>query len=124
MIISIWSLLDDYEHISIDFITDREILGTLKKIAKDFRISVFLIVLITFYWKKIKKRKEKRPLLSDLKNHKYLEKYSDIVVFITNSSYSEKPIQKRIIISKNRSGPTAEIELKFNTSSLTFEEYY
>ena len=115
-------IIDDYEHISTDFITNREILGTLKRFAKDFKISVFLIVQIDFYWKKISNRKEKRPLLSDLRHHKYLEKYSDIVIFITSSSHGEKSTQKQIIIAKNRSRATGEIETKFDTTSLRFEE--
>ncbi|MCR5260703.1 MAG: replicative DNA helicase [Candidatus Gastranaerophilales bacterium] len=69
---------------------------------------------------------DKKPLLSDLRDSGSIEQDADIVMFIHRPEYYDKenPDLKgkaQLIIAKNRSGPTKEIDLLYHASITKFK---
>lgn len=108
------------EDIEIGYITN-----SLKKIARDYNIRVFLLQQLN---RGVESRENKRPLLSDLKNSGNIEEDADIVLGLYRDSYYksqdnetyEKDLEEaEIIILKNRDGAlgTAKVWFERKTSS-------
>ena len=71
-------------------------------------------------------RTEKKPLLSDLRDSGSIEQDADIVMFIHRPEYYDKdnPDLKgkaQLLIAKNRSGPTPDINLLFQANITKFK---
>lgn len=108
------------EDIEIGYITN-----TLKKIAREHNIRVFLLQQLN---RSVESRDNKRPTLSDLKNSGNIEEDADIVLGLYRDSYyktkdkdeQEKDLEEsEIIILKNRDGRlgTAKVYFERKTSS-------
>ena len=75
-----------------------------------------------------KARKNKRPIMSDLRDSGSIEQDADIVMFLYREDYYKKERQtednntsiSELIIGKNRQGPTTTIELLFRRNTSTF----
>lgn len=102
------------EDIEIGHITN-----SLKKIARDFNIRVFLLQQLN---RGVEARDNKRPILSDLKNSGNIEEDADMVLGLYRHSYYqskqqsmfEKPIEDaEIIVLKNRDGETRTAKVAF-----------
>ena len=98
-----------------------EISGNLKQIAKDLNIPILCLSQLN---RDPDSRKNKRPLISDLRDSGSIEQDSDLVIFIYRDSYynrdGETDSKSEIIIAKNRHGSTGTIYLYFDSKSTLF----
>jgi len=111
------------EDIEIGYITN-----SLKKIARDFNVRVFLLQQLN---RSVESRDNKRPTLSDLKNSGNIEEDADIVLGLYRDSYYkskdddaliEKDIEPaEIIILKNRDGKLGTAKVWFEKKSASFK---
>jgi len=97
----------------------------LKKLAKELKLPIIVLSQLP---KTIEKRKKnKRPKLSDLRKITSIELYADIVAFLYRPEYyginkwewdrKTTEGQAEFIIAKNRNGWLNNFRLKFNASS-------
>lgn len=74
----------------------------------------------------LEKRKDKRPILSDLRDSGALEQDADLVAFIYRDEMydeaTEYPNQADIIIAKHRDGPTGVVSLYFRKELTQFAD--
>lgn len=96
-----------------------QITNSLKKIARDNNIRVFLLQQLN---RSVESRDNKRPMLSDLKNSGNIEEDADVVLGLYRDSYykaKEKSMfennieNAEIIILKNRDGETRTAKVSF-----------
>jgi replicative DNA helicase len=118
-----------------------EISGALKAMAKEFHVPVIALSQLN---RSPEGREDKRPHLGDLRDSGAIEQDADVVMFLHRRSYyleRERPdpldaqaVQKwedqirnvrgraEINIAKNRSGPTALIELAVDEPTMSFRD--
>ena len=72
-------------------------------------------------------REDKRPILSDLRESGSIEQDADLVAFLYRDDYynkenaiDENTSRSELLIRKNRSGPTATVDLIFKLQTSTF----
>lgn len=90
--------------------------GDLKNLAMELDIPVMAL---SQFSRAVVQRKDKRPILSDLKESGQIENDSDVVLFL----YREDGIigtRTELIVAKNRSGPSGMIYLDFDKETTTF----
>jgi replicative DNA helicase len=103
----------------------------LKQLAKELDVPVVALSQLS---RKIEDRggREKRPMLSDLRESGSIEQDADVVIFINRPElYMNKDDPKftdyeglaEILVGKQRNGPTGDIKLTFIKSYARFEEY-
>ena len=101
----------------------------LKILAKELNMPVLALSQLS---RVVETRKDKRPQLSDLRESGNIEQDADVVMFI-DRSLSEKeasspdrpgPGMAKLIIGKNRNGPTRDIDLAFEASYTQFRDFY
>jgi len=88
----------------------------LKGMAKELHVSLLVLSQLN---RGAESRKDKRPLLSDLRESGAIEQDADLVMFIHRDDYytkeaSERPNIAELDIAKQRNGPTGRIELFFD----------
>jgi replicative DNA helicase len=95
----------------------------IKRLAKDLNIICFPLVQLN---REVEKRKDHRPILSDLRESGAIEQDADCVLFPYRPAYyGEKcdfPTDAEVAISKNREGATGVAEVKFESSCVRFSE--
>lgn len=89
----------------------------IKSIAKDLGVTMLPIAQLSRY---VEHRDDKRPVLADLRGSGQIEQDADVVMFIWHRGSSS--LNKIVSVDKNRNGPLAEIEYKFNNAITLFEE--
>lgn len=101
-----------------------EISRSLKTLAMELNVPVIALAQLS---RTVEGREDKRPLLSDLRESGSIEQDADIVSFLYREDYYTKEIsidentsKSELIIAKNRSGPTATIDLIFKRNTSTF----
>ncbi len=95
----------------------------LKSIAKELQIAVVGISQLS---RELKERKNKRPILSDLKDSGSLEQDADGVIFLYRDEYFDKNTPKPGIIecnvAKHRDGPTGNFDLIYRGKICKIQE--
>lgn len=94
----------------------------LKELAKELNIPVLALAQLS---RAVEGRKEKVPMLSDLRESGSIENDADIVMFIYRDEYYNPETQRQgiadVIIAKHRNGPVGEVSLRFVGSETRFE---
>lgn len=94
-----------------------------KEIAKDLNIPVVMLAQLN---RNLEARKDKRPILSDLKESGDFEQDTDVVMFLHRDEVyneaTEFPNQADLIVAKNRHGPTGTVSLYFERTLAKFTD--
>ena len=101
----------------------------IKSLAKELDIPIIVLAQLN---RAIENRKEKRPILSDLRESGSIEQDADLVGLLTRSGYfgnkqktDDEVIDENealLILAKNRNGPTDDVPLRFNKELMLFTE--
>ena len=99
----------------------------LKTMALELGVPVIAAAQLS---RAVEAREDKRPLMSDLRESGSIEQDADIVSFLYRDDYYNKEKRREdnssiteFIIGKNRSGPTATVELLFKKDTSTFVNF-
>ena len=99
-----------------------EISRSLKGLARELNVPVIAVSQLS---RAVEQRIERRPRLSDLRESGAIEQDADLVVFIYREEYYKPKTEKKgiaeVIISKQRNGPTGQINLAFVKEYAKFE---
>lgn len=95
----------------------------IKRLAKDLDVVCFPLVQLN---REVEKRKDHRPVISDLRESGSLEQDADVILFPYRPSYyGEKvdfPTDAEVAIAKNRDGRTGTAEVRFEAEYVRFSE--
>ena len=104
-----------------------DISRNLKTMALELGIPVIALAQLS---RAVEQRKDKRPIMSDLRESGSIEQDADIVSFLYRDDYYNKEARRddnasisEFIIGKNRSGPTTTVELLFKKDTSTFVNF-
>ncbi len=101
-----------------------QISRSLKKLAKELDIPVIALSQLN---RMVEQRKDKRPMLSDLRESGALEQDADLVIFIHRDDMYPQDLKTdrhgmaEILLSKHRNGKTGHVELSFISENARFE---
>jgi replicative DNA helicase len=94
----------------------------MKVLARELNVPVLAAAQLS---RAVEQRKEKQPILSDLRESGSLEQDADVVMFIYRPDQYEPDTDRKniaeIIVAKHRNGPTNSIDLIFRSSLAKFE---
>lgn len=100
-----------------------EITRGLKLVAKTLQVPVIALSQLS---RENEKRKDHKPLLSDLRDSGTIEQDADVVLFVHREEmYSSAPEHKgkaNIIIGKQRNGPTGSLDFIYKDYCCKFED--
>ncbi len=93
----------------------------LKIMAKEIDLPVILLSQLS---RESEKRESKRPQLSDLRESGSIEQDADVVIFLHREGYYNKEADSisQLIIAKQRSGPTGDINVSWRGEFTRFSE--
>ena len=92
-----------------------EISASLKRMAKRLRVPVLVCAQLN---RKLEERKDRKPVLSDLRDSGSLEQDADVVMLLHRAD--ETPHRVEVITAKHRNGPTGDDILLWNADTTTF----
>ncbi len=100
-----------------------EISRALKILASKLNVPVIACSQLS---REVERRLDKRPRLSDLRGSGAIGETADLVAFLHRDDYYgdedlENRVEARIMIKKQRNGPTGTVMLHFNKSEMRFE---
>ncbi len=107
------------DYLPISDVSNREeyllkLAKSLKRMAEELNVPVIIISQLS---KDVEKRRNKRPMLSDIRDFEPLEVYSDIITMIYRDEYYNPETEDRgiaeIITCKHRNGPLGTVKLLF-----------
>ena len=106
-----------------------EISRSLKAMAKELHVPVIALSQLSRA-PETRPGKDKRPLLSDLRESGAIEQDADVVMFLYRPEYYEREEEKKaelrgkleVIIAKQRNGPTDTVELAFIKETMQVAE--
>lgn len=88
----------------------------LKALAKDFNVPVFVLCQLN---RKIEERKDRTPMLSDIRQSGNIEQDADIVMFLDRDK--DIGLEAKLYIAKHRNGRLAEITLTLDLEHFEFK---
>lgn len=96
----------------------------LKSLAKDFDVPVVILSQLN---RNVESRKEKRPIMADIRDSGAIEQDADVIMFLYReeryNNLTPKKGEAELIIEKNRNGKTGTAMLKCNLSRFEFMDY-
>ncbi len=100
-----------------------EITRSLKALGKELQVPIMALAQLS---RQAESRKDHVPLLSDLRESGSIEQDADMVLFIHRPGYYNKEDQSlanvaKLILAKNRSGPTGDVDCYFFGETMRFE---
>lgn len=99
-----------------------EISRSLKGLARELNVPVIAVSQLS---RAVEQRTERKPRLSDLRESGAIEQDADLVVFLYREEYYKPKTDRKgiaeVIISKQRNGPTGQIDLAFVKEYAKFE---
>ncbi len=100
-----------------------EVSRSLKALARELDVPVIGISQLN---RAVELRKDKRPMLSDLRESGAIEQDADIVLLLFRPKYYDKNMQDdvaEVIVAKHRSGPTGMVRTAFAQEYTLFRNY-
>ena len=100
---------------------------SLKQMARELKVPVIALAQLS---REVEKREDKRPQMADLRESGSIEQDSDIVMFLYRESYYTKTNTSGIdnlatlIIGKNRSGVTGDLQFIFQGEYQLFTPFF
>src|SRR5205085_5945281 len=99
-----------------------EISRNLKRMARELQVPVIVLAQLN---RSLEQRKDKRPMLSDLRDSGEIEQDADKVLFLHRDDYfstekSEENVPVEVIVAKNRNGSLDTVELTFKKNFQQF----
>lgn len=100
------------EHLKVGTISKE-----LKNIAREYDVPVVTLAQLS---RVVEQRKDKRPMLSDLRESGSIEEDADCVMFLYRDSYYKQDADNdniEINVAKHRNGPTGTVEVYYNKAT-------
>ena len=98
-----------------------EISRSLKALARELKVPLIALSQLS---RSVESRKDKRPMLSDLRESGALEQDADIVSFLYREDYYDKETENQhiteVILAKHRNGPVGSVKLYFKNEFTLF----
>lgn len=132
-----WTLSGGLDLLFVDYLTrlnpdertdnrTREVghmIASLKTVARSLDIPVVCLAQLS---RKLEDRKDKRPMLSDLRDSGEIEQEADVVMFLYRDSvYNQdaNPYDAEILVEANRHGPPGMIRCGFKAEQMQWVNY-
>ena len=101
-----------------------DISRSLKALARELHIPV--VALSQLSRASEQRGGERKPILSDLRDSGAIEQDADLVIFIHRPEYYDREDESKrglaeIMLSKNRNGPTGDVQLRFSREYTRFD---
>ncbi len=114
----------DYSENRVQEISD--ISRSLKALARELEIPV--IALSQLSRASEQRGGERKPILSDLRDSGAIEQDADLVLFIHRAEYYDREDESKrglaeVMLSKNRNGPTGDVQLRFSREYTRFDNF-
>ena len=114
----------DYSENRVQEISD--ISRSLKALARELEIPV--IALSQLSRASEQRGGERKPILSDLRDSGAIEQDADLVIFIHRAEYYDREDETKrgmaeVMLSKNRNGPTGDVQLRFSREYTRFDNF-
>lgn len=93
-----------------------KISGALRALGKELKVPVIVASQLN---RNNEMREDKTPQLSDLKESGAIEQDADVVILLYRD-YRKAPGEAKVIVAKNRNGPTGEISMNYAPAQTRF----